>query len=66
VVNGYSANTRLKTSDAGWSFLGYAPTDDAETHREALRAKGVDVDGKWEWPEHGGSAVHRPERPARR
>lgn len=64
VVNGYSANTRIKTYDPNWGFLGYLPRDDAETHVERLRAMGVDVDGPWEWPEHGGSHAHAPERPA--
>ena len=31
-----------------------------------LRGKGVDVDGPWEWPEHGGSHARAPERPPRR
>jgi uronate dehydrogenase len=69
VVNGYSNNTRLKTFDPNWATLGYKPQDDAETFREALRAKGVDVDaadrGEWEWPEHGGSFARSPERPVR-
>lgn len=63
VVNGYSNNTRLKTVDPNWATLGYRPKDNAEDHREALRAKGVDVDapdrGEWEWPEHGGSSRAR-------
>ena len=25
-----------------------------------LRGKGVDVDGPWEWPEHGGSHARAP------
>jgi uronate dehydrogenase len=66
VVNGYSANKRLKVADAGWDFLGYRPQDNAEDRIEMLRAKGVDVDGPWEWPEHGGSHARAPERPARR
>jgi uronate dehydrogenase len=69
VVNGYSNNTRLKTFDPNWAMLGYQPKDNAEDHREALRAKGIDVDapdrGEWEWPEHGGSFVHMKERPVR-
>lgn len=69
VVNGYSRNTRLKTRDPNWAALGYQPRDDAETYREALRARGVDVDGpdrgEWEWPEHGGSFARAPERPPR-
>lgn len=69
VVNGYSNNTRLKTFDPNWATLGYRPKDNAEDHREALRAKGVDVDapdrGEWEWPEHGGSFPRMPERPVR-
>jgi uronate dehydrogenase len=65
VVNGYSANTRIKTHDPNWAFLGYAPQDNAEDHLAMLRAKGVDVDGAWEWPEHGGSHARVPERPAR-
>src|SRR6185437_8025794 len=44
VVNGYSNNTRLKTHDPNWAFLGYQPQDNAEDHREMLRAQGVDVD----------------------
>ena len=69
VVNGYSNNTRLKTSDPNWTTLGYQPKDNAEDHREALREKGVDVDApdreEWEWPEHGGSFARSPERPVR-
>ena len=60
VVNGYSANTRIKTYDPNWDFLGYRPTDDAERHREMLKAKGVDVDGPWEWSEHGGYYPDEP------
>jgi uronate dehydrogenase len=62
IVNGYSANTRIKTFDPNWGFLGYEPRDNAEDHVEMLRAKGVDVDGPWEWPEHGGSHARVPER----
>lgn len=65
VVNGYSNNTRIKTFDPNWEFLGYRPQDNAEDHVEMLRAKGVDVDGPWEWPEHGGSHARAPERPPR-
>jgi uronate dehydrogenase len=65
VVNGYSANTRIRTHDPNWGFLGYAPQDNAEDHVEMLRAQGVDVDGPWEWPEHGGHHARVPERPAR-
>jgi uronate dehydrogenase len=70
IVNGYSNNTRLKTHDPKWDFLGYQPGDNAEDYREMLRAKGVDVDGpdhdEWEWPVHGGSHARAPERPARK
>jgi uronate dehydrogenase len=62
VVNGYSANTRIRTFDPNWEFLGYRPLDNAENHRETLRGKGVDVDGPWEWPEHGGSHARAAER----
>jgi uronate dehydrogenase len=62
IVNGYSNNTRIKTFDPNWAFLGYQPQDNAEDHVEMLRAKGVDVDGPWEWPEHGGSHARAPER----
>jgi uronate dehydrogenase len=69
VVNGYSNNTRLKTHDPNWAVLGYQPRDNAEDHREMLRAMGVDVDAadrdEWEWPEHGGSHARAPERPSR-
>jgi uronate dehydrogenase len=65
IVNGYSANTRIKTHDPNWGFLGYAPKDNAEDHVGMLREKGVDVDGAWEWPEHGGSHARAPERPPR-
>jgi uronate dehydrogenase len=61
VVNGYSANTRLFNADPQWKFLGYQPQDNAEDHLEMLRAKGVDVDGPWEWPEHGGHHARAPE-----
>ena len=60
VVNGYSNNTRIKTFDPNWEFLGYRPQDNAEDHREMLRGMGVDVDGPWEWPEHGGSHARAP------
>jgi uronate dehydrogenase len=66
VVNGYSANTRIKTFDPNWGFLGYRPHDNAEDHCEMLGGLGVDVDGPWEWPEHGGSHARKPERPPRR
>jgi len=62
IVNGYSANTRIKIADTNWDFLGYRPKDNAEDHIEMLRAKGIDVDGPWEWPEHGGSHARVPER----
>ena len=65
VVNGYSNNTRIKTFDPNWEFLGYQPQDNAEDHVAMLRAQGVDVDGPWEWPEHGGSHAQAPERRAR-
>lgn len=65
VVNGYSGNTRIKTTDPSWRFLGYVPLDDAEVHVAMLRDMGVDVDGAWEWPEHGGSHARAEERPAR-
>jgi uronate dehydrogenase len=67
VVNGYSNNSRIKTVDPQWATLGYRPQDNAEDHRETLRAQGVDVDaadrGDWEWPEHGGSFPRTPDRP---
>ena len=63
VINAYSGNTRLKVRDPNWEFLGYRPQDDAERYVEALRAQGVDVDGPWEWREHGGAFVHQPEKP---
>ena len=62
VVNGYSANTRLKVANDEWKFLGYAPKDNAEDHIAMLRANGIDVDGPWEWPEHGGSHARVAER----
>jgi uronate dehydrogenase len=62
IVNGYSANTRLKVAYTDWDFLGYEPKDNAEDHVEMLRAKGIDVDGPWEWQEHGGSHARVPER----
>ena len=62
IVNGYSANTRIKIHDPHWEFLGYHPQDNAEDHLEMLRAQGIDVDGPWEWPEHGGSHARAPER----
>jgi uronate dehydrogenase len=70
VVNGYSNNTRLKTHDPNWATLGYRPRDNAEDHREMLRAKGIDVDAtdreEWEWTEHGGSFARGTERPSGR
>ena len=69
IVNGYSGNTRLKAGKSGWDALGYKPADNAEDHREALRAKGIDVDSPdkdvWEWQEQGGSHANVPEHPAR-
>jgi uronate dehydrogenase len=65
VVNGYSANARLKVADTNWDFLGYKPQDNAEDHIGMLRAKDVDVDGPWEWNEHGGSHANVPERKPR-
>jgi uronate dehydrogenase len=65
VVNGYSGNTRLKVSRAGWEVLDYRPIDNAEDHVEVLRGMGVDVDGAWEWPEHGGAMARAPEHRAR-
>jgi uronate dehydrogenase len=66
VVNGYSNNTRLKASRENWDFLGYTPRDDAETHRDMLRAQGFDVDsGTWTHPHHGGSYATDPELPTR-
>ncbi len=69
VVNGYSNNTRLKASREGWDFLGYAPQDNAETHRDMLRAKGIDVDSPdrnvWEHAHHGGSFATAPELPTK-
>jgi uronate dehydrogenase len=69
VVNGYSNNRRLKTHDPNWTTLGYKPRDNAETYREKLRAKGIDVDApdrdEWEWPEHGGSFARAEEHPVR-
>jgi uronate dehydrogenase len=62
IVNGYSANTRIKIADTSWDFLGYEPKDNAEDHVEMLRAKGIDVDGPWEWNEHGGSHARVAER----
>jgi uronate dehydrogenase len=66
VVNGYSANTRIKTCDPNWQFLGYQPRDNAEDHVHRLRSMGVDVDGPWEWQEQGGSHARAAERPPRR
>jgi uronate dehydrogenase len=65
IVNGYSNNTRIKIDKGSWDFLGYEPQDNAEDHIEMLRAQGVDVDGPWEWPEHGGSHAQAPERRVR-
>lgn len=66
VINGYSGNTRIKTRDPDWAFLGYVPLDNAEEHVSVLREMGVDVDGPWEWKEHGGSLARAEERQARR
>jgi uronate dehydrogenase len=65
IVNGYSNNTRIKTYDPNWPFLGYRPRDNAEDHVEMLRAQGVDVDGPWEWAEHGGSHARAAEKRAK-
>ncbi|HYF17661.1 MAG TPA: NAD(P)-dependent oxidoreductase [Ramlibacter sp.] len=61
IVKGYSANSRLLHRDPNWQWLGYEPQDNAENHVDMLRAKGVDVDGPWEWKEHGGHWAHAPE-----
>ena len=64
-----SNNDRAYWDNTGAGKLGFEPKDNAEDHRETLRAQGVDVDspdrGDWEWPEHGGSFVRMPERPVR-
>jgi uronate dehydrogenase len=65
VVNGYSGNRRMMVGNNNWDFLGYRPVDNAEDHVDALRAAGIDVDGPWEWPEHGGRYAREPERPVR-
>jgi uronate dehydrogenase len=65
VINAYSNNTRLKVARSGWDVLGYKPIDNAEDHIPMLREMGVDVDGAWEWAEHGGSHARVEERPAR-
>ena len=62
VVNGYSGNTRIKTADPGWAALGYVPLDNAEEHIPMLRQMGVDVDGPWEYLEHGGAFARQPEK----
>ena len=66
VVNAYSGNTRLKVGRTGWDLLGYQPQDDAERHVARLRQAGIDTEGPWQWPEHGGAFVHQAEKPARR
>ena len=63
VVQGYSGNTHLKIADPNWATLGYTPLDNAEDHREMLRAQGIDVDGPWEFAHHGGSFAVQPEKP---
>ena len=63
VVNGYSGNTRIRTFDPNWTFLGYTPLDNAEDHADLLREMGVDVDGAPEWPKHGGAMARGEERP---
>ena len=45
VVNGYSANTRIRTRDPNWAVLGYRPGTMPRTHVAMLRGMGVDVDG---------------------
>jgi len=62
VVNGYSGNTRIKTHDPNGQTLGYVPLDNAEEHIPMLRAQGIDIDGPWEWPEHGGAFARQPEK----
>ena len=64
VVNGYSGNTRIKTRDPNWEFLGYRPLDNAEDHVALLRDMGIDVDGPWEFGAHGGAHACRPEQPS--
>lgn len=62
VIQGYSGNTHLKVRDPNWSTLGYTPLDNAEDHREMLRAKGIAVDAPWEFAHHGGSFAIQPEK----
>ena len=62
VIQGYSGNTRIRVADPNWSRLGYVPVDNAEDHVEMLRGMGMDVDGPWEFAQHGGSFATRPER----
>ncbi len=62
VIQGYSGNTHLKITDPNWATLGYTPLDNAEDHREMLRAQGIDVDGPWEYDRHGGSFAVQPEK----
>lgn len=66
VVNGYSGNTRIKTHDPNWEFLGYHPLDNAEEHLELLKTLNVDPDAPWEYRQHGGAHAVQEERPARK
>ena len=52
VVNGYSNNTRIKTFDPNWEFLGYRPQDNAEDHARCCAAgrrcgRAVGMAGTW-------------------
>lgn len=54
VALGFSGNKTLKTDDPGARKIGYQPKDDAEVFRDALRKKGLDVDGPIPYPLLGG------------
>ncbi|MDH4248348.1 MAG: NAD(P)-dependent oxidoreductase, partial [Deltaproteobacteria bacterium] len=45
IVLGFSANSTLPICDPNAARIGWVPKDNGEDYREALRAKGQDVDG---------------------
>ena len=55
IVFGMSGNTRIRIRHPNWEAIGFTPVDDAESWRDRLAAEGVDVDGKPQWPLHGGA-----------
>jgi len=55
IVLGFSANSTFPSSDPNAARIGWAPKDNGENYREAMRAKGLDVDGARPFKLLGGS-----------